>query len=116
MKKIAAFLVLSLIVYAIYNDLTAGTLPAASMHKIEAASKEMNVKNKNKTAAAIPYFEHVVKPGDTVLSVLDRISQTPLQVSVTKAVEDFKQLNGGTDPHKIQFGKTYKFPDYRNGN
>jgi hypothetical protein len=110
MKKLVGLLVFIVVIYAIYNDLSAGTLPAANMQLVEAKEKE--AKKIHEKAADIPYFEHKVKPGDTVLSVLDRNSTTPLTVPVSKAVEDFRRLNDGTDPQKIKFGKTYKFPDY----
>lgn len=116
MKKLAGFLILVVVIYAIYNDLSAGTLPAANMQKIETVEIEEQVKKEKKGTPSIPYFEHEVKPGDTVLSVLDSNLKTPLAVPVSQAVEDFKKLNDGTDPQKIKFGKTYKFPDYSKGN
>ena len=119
MKKLAGFLILVVIIYAIYNDLSAGTLPAANMQKIDTVEKEESDVKEGKKAKAtenIPYFEHEVKPGDTVLSVLDSNSKSPLAVPVSQAVEDFKLLNDGTDPQKIKFGKTYKFPDYSKRN
>jgi hypothetical protein len=119
MKKLAGFLLLLIVVYSIYNDLSAGTLPAANMHKAESVEIEEKQENEikdKKSVTEIPFFEHEVKPGDTVLSVLDSNSESPLEVPVSKAVEDFKKLNDGTDPQKIKFGKTYKFPDYSNTN
>jgi len=119
MKKLAGFLVLVVIVYAIYNDLSAGTLPAANMQKIETVEKEVKKQKEEKGTKktnSIPYFEHEVKPGDTVLSVLDSNSKSQLAVPISQAVADFKLLNDGTDPQKIKFGKTYKFPDYSERN
>ena len=116
MKKLAGILILVVVIYAIYNDLSAGTLPAANMQKIDTVEKEEMVKKETEGTTGIPYFKHEVKPGDTVLSVLDSNSKTPLAVPVSQAVEDFKKLNEGTDPQKIQFGKTYKFPDYSKRN
>jgi hypothetical protein len=114
MKKLAGLLVLIVVIYAIYNDLSAGTLPAGNMKMIEAEEK---ADKKSQTSSGdVPFFEHEVKPGDTLLSVLDSESKTPLSVPVSKAVEDFKRLNDGTAPQKIKFGRTYKFPDYSNGN
>lgn len=116
MKKLVGFLIMLVIIYAVYNDLSAGTLPAANMQKIEAEEKAVKVKKKTIETEAIPYFEHEVKPGDTVLSVLDSKLKSPLAVPVSKAVEDFKMLNDGTDPRNIKFGRTYKFPDYSKEN
>lgn len=116
MKKIASFLLLLIVVYAVYNDLSAGTLPAAKMQKAESVEIEEKAIKDVRSLNEMPFFEHEVKPGDTVLSVLDSNSESPLEVPVSKAVEDFKKLNDGTDPQKIKFGKTYKFPDYGNTN
>lgn len=115
MKKLAGLFILLIVGYAIYNDMSIGTLPAVTQPKAETVEIE-KVEKKTKVKVDIPYFEHEVKPGDTVLSVLDRNSDSPMDVPVSKAVEDFKKLNSGTDPQNIKFGKTYKFPDYSNQN
>jgi hypothetical protein len=116
MKKLAGLFVLVIVFYAIYNDLSAGTLPAATMQKVETADKKEKEKEITSETKSIPFFEHVVKPGDTVLSVLESNSKTSLDVPVSRAVEDFKILNNGADPQKIKFGKTYKFPVYSSNN
>jgi hypothetical protein len=119
MKKLAGLIVFIVLTYAVYNDLSIGTLPASNTQNLEiseSAQKENIEKADRQNQLEIPYFEHEVKPGDTVLSVLDSNSDTPLNVPVTQAVDDFKKLNDGTDPQKIKFGHTYKFPDYSHQN
>lgn len=116
MKKLAGLFVILIVAYAIYNDLSIGTLPAAKMLNQETSKEGKPESAEIEAIQEIPYFEHEVKPGDTVLSVLDRNSDSPLEVPVSQAVKDFKQLNDGTDPQKIKFGNTYKFPDYNNEN
>ena len=119
MKKIAGFLIFLILAYAVYNDLSIGTLPAAKMQEPDISQKEIaeeEDKEEKQTTENIPYFEHEVLPGDTVLSVIDRYLDSPLDVPVSQAVEDFKKLNNGTDPQKIKFGNTYKFPDYSGQN
>lgn len=109
MKKLAAFIAILIVLVAIYNDITLGTLPAASEQKTE-TDNQMTI---SETAEdEIPYFEHAVKPGDTMLSVLDSKAKLPLDIPIAKAIADFKELNDGVEPQKIKFGKTYKFPDY----
>ncbi|WP_210365951.1 LysM domain-containing protein [Bacillus sp. REN3] len=108
MKKIAGLLVAVLVILSIYNDMDKGTLPAAKNTRIESNDKKVEKE-------ILPFFEHTVKPGDTVISVLDSYSKSPFEVPVAKAVEDFKKLNDGIDPQKIKFGHTYKFPDYSKG-
>lgn len=116
MKKLAGLFVFLILAYAVYNDLSIGTLPAAKMQEPEMATKHKAEKAEVQSSQETPFFEHEVLPGDTVLSVIDRYLESPLDVPVTQAVEDFKKLNNGTDPQKIKFGNTYKFPDYSSQN
>jgi hypothetical protein len=118
MKKLAGLLVFLIVTYAVYNDLSIGTLPAAKMQDPEISQAEMVEMDKTETknTQEIPFFEHEVLPGDTVLSVIDSYMDKPLDVPVSQAVEDFKKLNDGTDPQKIKFGNVYKFPDYSSPN
>lgn len=107
MKKLAGFLFIVLIMFSIYNDLSNGSLPTAvSTNKIEA---------KTVVKESAPYFEYEILPGDTVLSVLEKNLDGPLPVSITKAVKDFQELNNNIEPTAIHIGKTYKFPDYPQG-
>lgn len=118
MKKLAGLLVFLLVVYAVYNDLSIGTLPAAKFQEPELLENKMAETEDEETQStqAIPFFEHEVLPGDTVLSVIDSYMDKPLNVPVSQAVEDFKKLNDGTNPQKIKFGNVYKFPDYSSQN
>ncbi|ESU30648.1 hypothetical protein G3A_21220 [Bacillus sp. 17376] len=118
MKKLAGLLVFLMVAYAVYNDLSIGTLPAAKMQEPERSKAEMAEMEKTETKKAqeIPFFEHEVLPGDTVLSVIDSYMNKPLDVPISQAVEDFKKLNDGTDPQKIKYGNIYKFPDYSSQN
>ena len=100
MKKIIALLLIGLIIYSVYFDLTIGTLPAASVPTTaEEASPEL------------PYNEIEVKPGDTLLSIIER-EEGNLPKPIDKIILDFQKLNDGQSPHEMQIGKTYKFPDY----
>ena len=109
-------MVFLIVAYAVYNDLSIGTLPAAKMQNPEMENLEVLEKEEQQSIQDIPFFEHEVLPGDTVLSVIDRYLDKSLDVPVSQAVEDFKKLNNGTDPQKIKFGNTYKFPDYSSQN
>ncbi|MFA8439591.1 hypothetical protein [Pueribacillus sp. YX66] len=99
MKRFSLFLLFCLIIYTSYLDLSKGTL-------------YLNSKSEEETNIQIPYDEIVVLPGETVLSVLERINGT-LPVSIEQALQDFAVINPSVDPMLIQAGKRYKFPVYK---
>ncbi|WP_251555047.1 LysM peptidoglycan-binding domain-containing protein [Neobacillus muris] len=109
MKKLLGLIIAILIIYVIYFDLTVGTLglPAAEKTEANAAS---TVQAKPETD--IPAFSAKVKPGETVISIVEHQINKPLPVSISTLIEDFKKLNPGESPEKIQIGTTYHFPDY----
>ncbi|MFK4997661.1 LysM peptidoglycan-binding domain-containing protein [Bacillus sp. N9] len=59
-----------------------------------------------------PYTLIKVKQGDTVLSIMEALSEQPLSVSIEQTVDDFIELNDGMKPDQIQIGQVYKFPLY----
>lgn len=98
MKKFFFFLLFGLIIYTAYLDLSKGTL------HLNGHLQESDIQ--------IPYEEIVVLPGETVLSVLERINGT-LPVSIEQALQDFTAINPSIDPMLIEAGKRYKFPVYK---
>lgn len=110
MKKIFGFLFAILVLYVIYFDLTTGTLPASN-------AKQVDVKIEADTSSSnseIPSFEAKVKPGETVISIVEHELNKPLPVSITELINDFRELNPKQSPENIQIGTTYHFPDYSN--
>jgi len=105
MKKLFGALIILLVCYIVFFDLTHGTLPVVK-EKIE---PKMTVE-----AAGIPFFEEKVMTGDTVLTIVERKLNSQTPVSIDEIVTDFVKLNDGIYPEKIQIGKTYRFPDYSN--
>lgn len=105
MKRIVGIFVLILLIYVIYYDLSKGTLSfvQASNEKSETAIE---------VTQEIPYFEKEVESGDTLISVVEGSLNSSVPVSIEMVIEDFKTLNDGLNPQEIQYGKTYKFPDY----
>ncbi|WP_071460142.1 hypothetical protein [Bacillus massilinigeriensis] len=103
MKRIAAFVILAIAAYSIYFDLTKGTIPVA----VDVAT----AKEKEVSSEEEEYFLYKVKPGDTVLSVLELKMEGSLPVPVSRAVNDFEKLNGKA-PEEIKLSETYKFPLY----
>lgn len=102
MKRVVALIFAFLIGFAIYYDLTVGTLPGIQASEGIAAQKE----------ASLPYVEIQVHPGDTVLSIIERHGGIPENVAIEEIITDFSTLNDGLDPLNIQPGKIYKFPLY----
>lgn len=100
LKKLIALVFIGLVLYSAYFDLTVGTLPEAStpVTAQEAPSE-------------LPYKEIEVKPGDTLLSIIER-EEGSLPKPIHTIIMDFQELNDGHSPHELQIGKTYKFPIY----
>ncbi|MCM3692408.1 hypothetical protein [Neobacillus niacini] len=107
MKRIFLFLFGLLTIYVIYIDLTAGTLP-----KDEAQVPEQTVATMAVPENSIAAFEAEVEPGETLISIVEGHIKKPLPVSIDELIGDFKSLNPGQSPEKIQIGASYQFPDY----
>lgn len=105
-KKLFGALVILLVCYIVFFDLKHGTLPAAKQ-KLEPA-----METAAKTSTLLPYFEHKVNAGDTVLTIIEKNLNSQIPVSINEIVSDFITLNNGITPEKLQVGKTYLFPDY----
>jgi hypothetical protein len=60
-----------------------------------------------------PYQTVTVKPGDTLLSIMERQQNGPLPVPIDKAITDFEALNPGEKAQTLQIGKKYKIPVYQ---
>jgi len=86
-----------------YADLSSGSLPAG-----QAAAEPARPAASEK--AAIAYQRVTVAPGDTLLSITERINEN--QQSIEKVLKDFAVLNPSVDPNHLQIGKTYAFPSY----
>jgi hypothetical protein len=106
MKKLAGLLLSGLIIYCVYFDMTVGTLPYE--HTKTAVTETIVKPDSN-----IPYFETSVEPGDTLITIVEHKLRKPLPVSMNKLIHDFQSLNPGQAADKIQIGKTYRFPFYK---
>jgi hypothetical protein len=89
-----------------YVDLSSGSLPAgqAAQPVTPAASEK----------SAVAFQRVTVAPGDTLLSITERINEK--QPSIEKTLKDFAVLNPSVDPNHLQIGKTYAFPRYDKSN
>ncbi|WP_071395783.1 hypothetical protein [Bacillus tuaregi] len=105
MKRLVGVFVILLILYAVYYDLSEGTLPASF-------TKETAVDSAAKQTEETTYFEQKVDAGDTVISIIEDHLNESISVPITEVINDFKELNKGVSPQEIQQGMVYKFPDY----
>ena len=105
MKRLLGILVTILILYAIYYDLSQGTLSVTTNQESTPIVKQIST-------TELPYFEKKVVAGDTVLSILEDRYRRSIPVPISDIAADFQQLNNGLSPQEIQPGKTYKFPIY----
>ena len=104
MKRLFGILLTVMVLYAIYYDLSQGTLPVDTAEK--------STIEKTNPVPGLPYFEAKVVAGDTVLSILEDRYHHSIPVPISDIATDFRQLNNGQSPQEIQPGKTYKFPIY----
>lgn len=127
MKKLFGTLIFIFVLYVIYYDLTQGTLSKPTSiilleskenlqndRSQEEPSKHEDAKELNSSESDLHFKEVKVTAGQTVLSVVEQIHNGPLPVSISQLVTDFQLLNPNTQPEKIQIGKVYKFPIYKN--
>ncbi|WP_409301703.1 LysM peptidoglycan-binding domain-containing protein [Peribacillus sp. SCS-155] len=110
MKRMLFFLIACFIIYIIYFDLTTGSLPQPQIRSAEPAT--LQVEKKTQSAEGIPFKMVKIKPGDTLLSIIEK-QDDGRQISIEDTVADFIALNNGLQPERIQIGKTYKIPDYK---
>ena len=104
MKRLFGILLTVMVLYAIYYDLSQGTLPVDTVEK--------STIEKTNPVPGLPYFEAKVVAGDTVLSILEDRYHHSIPVPISDIATDFRQLNNGQSPQEIQPGKTYNFPIY----
>ncbi|WP_453994952.1 hypothetical protein [Bacillus nitroreducens] len=107
MKRFFAFLAIAFILYIIYYDVRIGTLPTTKGEKIEAVEVITTTQNN-------PFLEVEVKPGDTLLSIVEELNEGKKMSSIESVINDFEMLNPQSEAALLQIGKTYKFPLYTN--
>jgi len=107
MKKLFATIGMFVLAYAVYIDLTIGTLQEKG---------EKTEESQVLSTETIQYMRVEVKPGDTVLSIVERLMNEPLSIPFEKVVKDFETINAGMKPEEIQPGRVYNFPIYAHFN
>lgn len=111
MRRFATFVILFIILYSVYYDLSFGTLPDKFSYarENEAADAEQIMEELGDES----YRAIIVEPGHTVLSIVEQLHKGPTSASIQEIIYDFKQLNKGIEPEDIRIGSEYLFPIYR---
>ena len=105
MKKLIIFGLFALAGWTSYYDITVGTLNfLPGTHRAEASPSVLQTNGQI-------YRTVTIEPGDTVLSVHERLNPGA-HIAIEKVLNDFQKLNGGRDPNHIQIGASYRFPVY----
>ncbi|HDX9577595.1 TPA: hypothetical protein ROX88_001091 [Bacillus pseudomycoides] len=113
MKRLGSVLLLLVLGYVLYYDMTIGTLPLLHTYsKTKETSAKVANDKQQKSTASTKYKIIEIKTGDTVLSITEEINKKKVP-SIEKVVTDFKDLNQNDSPAKLQVGKKYKFPLYQ---
>jgi hypothetical protein len=122
MKRMAVFFGIIILLYSVYYDLNKGTLrllykeatvaTTQPQEKVDQRQSPEDSAEKEKTPSSLSYVEMEVKPGDTVLSLVEDLLDGSIPVSIDRVISDFEELNE-VPPAKIQIGKTYKIPNYQ---
>ncbi|MCO7175707.1 LysM peptidoglycan-binding domain-containing protein [Sporolactobacillus kofuensis] len=105
MKKRFFTIIFILACWTSYVDLTSGSLPTG-----QAAQTTAQISEK----ATVAYQRITVSPGDTLLSITERINES--EPSIEEILKDFAVLNPSVNPNHLQIGKTYAFPSYSKAN
>ncbi|MFC4618007.1 hypothetical protein ACFO4N_04605 [Camelliibacillus cellulosilyticus] len=105
MKKLIILALFALVGWTCFYDLTKGTLsligtPGTSLAESESTQSE----------TTIPYKSVKINPGDTVLSIQERLNPM-VDINIQKILDDFRRLNH-IDPNTIEIGRSYRFPIY----
>lgn len=110
MKRLLLFISFCFTLFIIYFDMTTGTLPAS--HPPASTGEPAVPASQHASAPSAAYKEITMKPGDTLLSIVETEkggSNQPIETIIT----DFQSLNEGLKPEDMQIGKTYKIPVYK---
>ncbi|MGE7759242.1 hypothetical protein [Peribacillus sp. NPDC097895] len=110
MKRLMLFISFCFTLFIIYFDLTTGTLPTP--HPPASSGETAVPASQPQSAATADYKEIVMKPGDTLLSIVETEKDGSNQ-EIETIISDFQSLNEGLKPENMQIGKTYKIPVYK---
>lgn len=99
--------------YIVFYDLSHGTLQELSRQPVEGQLEaEAETAGSMSLQQETSYMIREVMPGETVLSITEKLHQQTLPVPIETIVADFEKANQQAQAEKIVVGKSYKFPIY----
>ncbi|WP_170007683.1 hypothetical protein [Bacillus fonticola] len=110
MKRLGAIVLVVVILYTVYYDLSVGSLSLPSLPS-PAGAEETSEQVGAVEVSGQPYEEIKVERGETVLTIVEDAHQS-IPVPIERIVRDFEELNEGLKAEEIQAGETYRFPLY----
>ncbi|AXF54718.1 hypothetical protein [Salicibibacter kimchii] len=107
MKKWIWILAIATVAFAIYYDVSRGTLPVADSSP-ETANETVEVTE--------THFDHTVdveiEAGQTVLTIVEQLHDVGMPMKMEAIKNDFQYLNEGQPPEQLREGQVYTFPLY----
>ncbi|QDI89804.1 hypothetical protein EPH95_00280 [Salicibibacter halophilus] len=105
MKKWFWILAIATIIFAIYYDVTRGTLPVVDPSP-ETTNETMEITQ--------THFDHTVdveiEAGQTLLTIVEQLHDEGMPMDMAAIKNDFQYLNDGQPPEQLHEGNVYTFP------
>lgn len=100
-KRLTIFLLIILISYIVYYDISYGTFHTTEIQQVSNVPSEL-------------YFQEIeITSGDTLLTLVE-LNSDSIHIPPSKVIiDDFQSLNPFVEPNKLQIGKVYKIPVYK---
>ncbi|TDQ41710.1 hypothetical protein [Aureibacillus halotolerans] len=114
MKQFIVVVLSFAIIYAIVYDFRSGTIPSTqSVGNWETVDvlQQDELLPSTRSEENNTYIEHMVKPGDTVLGIIESLHDNQIPVPIEQISEDFIALNQ-SPVNTIEAGEVYRFPLY----
>lgn len=104
LKKSFLFSLAILLCASIYHDLTSGLI---------STEIEKDVQTPTSNSTSYNTVKVKLKPGDTILSIVEKYNDTTLTIDVDQIITDFQKLNNDAEPYKLKTNHYYYFPVYK---
>jgi hypothetical protein len=108
MKKLIVNIFIILFLISIYKDLYTGT-DLSTPYEEEVTNNNDAISSSDSKYDAIKIK---IGPGDTVITIIEKLNPTVDNFNIDQIVADFLTLNPNADPNKLQNNRFYFFPKY----